>query len=384
MREDNATVLRKQTGYSLVELLIYVALMGILGTLVFGSFIQVMRPAIHETGIVETKLETSIGMDLLRMDLEHAGFGLPWDFNSVVPNPYNEPAPLAVSPSVPGAISSADLSVNSMNTSDYLVIRAMNVLQGATSQKWGWVGRSAASAVSLQTLTTTNFDVNDRVIVIRPVFGPGPTDQRQLIMDAANSYESRGNTVNLDPDYAPPAGPNDPNGERYLVYGVDNTGLRAPFNRTDYFINAPNANGVAGSAHCAPGTGTLVKTTMNHNGPPDFTYLPMMDCVADFQVVYFLDTDTDGGWDTQVNANGLAALTAQQIRDQVKSIRCFVLAHEGGLDTAYTHPAATITVGVSAAIGRQFDVSTLAGIGATWPNYRWKVYSLAVTPRNLK
>jgi hypothetical protein len=120
--------------------------------------------------------------------------------------------------------------------------------------------------------------------------------------------------------------------------------------------------------------------------------LPIVDCVADFQVVYYLDTNGDGGVDARANASGLAGMTAQQIRTQVKAIRCYVLTHEGGIDRTYTYGLPTINVGEVAAdgvtlqanAGRTFDVSTLPNIGLTWVNYHWKVYSLAVTPRNLQ
>jgi len=389
MEQHGKTLRREESGFSLIELIIYMALLGILMTMVFSSFIPVMQINSQQWRIGETKIETGMGLDLLRADLEHAGFGLPWEFGGV-PNPYLEPAaPAAMNdaPNVPRAVISEDASASSMNGSDYLAIKALNVVRGVSSQKWGWLGRNSAHAVSVQSMGVDAFDNNDRVIVIRPEVSPG--ENRQLVLNGTN-YFALPTTAGLTP-FAPSATPNDPSGDRYLIYGLDNIDPRRPFNRTDYYIN--NA-GV--SAHCAPGTGTLVKATLNQAND-NFLPLPIVDCVADFQVVYYLDTNGDGGWDTRANASGLAGLTAQQIRTQVKSIRCYVLTHEGGRDRAYTHPTANINVGEVAAngvpvlavdgtpAGRVFDLSLPANnIGATWPNYRWKVYSLAVTPRNLQ
>ncbi|MFQ6757535.1 MAG: hypothetical protein D9V46_06090 [Deltaproteobacteria bacterium] len=391
MKQHGKTLLQEELGFSLIELLIYMTLLGILMAMVFSSFTPVMRTSSRQWRIAETKVETGVGLDLLRSDLEHAGFGLPWEFPvGVTPSPYSEPAaptaPAAMNdfPNVPRAVTSEDASALSLNGSDYLAIKGLNVVRSNSSQKWGWLGRDIAHAVSIQSLSDDAFDDSgadaDRVIVIRPQVSPG--ENRRLVLDGTN-YFAKPTAAALAP-FAPPETPRDPNGERYLLYGLDDSDPRRPFNRTDYYIN--NA-GVP--AQCAPGTGTLVKATLNH-GDDNFFILPIVDCVADFQVVYYLDTNGDGGWDTRVDASGLNGLTAQQIRERVKSIRCYVLTHEGGVDATYTHPNANINVGqvdtdgvtLLAGAGRTFDLN--ASIGATWANYRWKVYSLAVTPRNLQ
>ena len=379
MREHGKTMRRGERGFSLVELILYMGLLGILLTLVFSTFIPVMRSGSRQWRIGETKIETGVGLDLLRADLEHAGFGLPWEFPlGVTPAPYFEPAPLADTPNVPRAVISEDTSASSLNTADYLAIKATNVAIGASSQKWGWLGRDAAHNASVQSLSDDAFTNSDRVIVIRPAVSPG--EFHRLVLNGTN-YFARPTTADLTP-FAPPETPNDPNGERYLIYALDDSDPRRPFNRTDYYINNANV-----PAHCAPGTGTLVKATLNQAND-NFTTLPTVDCVADFQVVYYLDTNGDGGWDTRINASGLNGLTAKQIREQVKSIRCYVLTHEGGVDQTYRHPNAIINVGdiaedgVTLQAGRAFDLN--ATIGATWANYRWKVYGIAVTPRNLQ
>lgn len=412
MKQHDTTIFRQETGFSLVELMIYLAILGVMMTMVFSSFIDVTRISSHQLKVAETKIETGLGLDLLRQDIVHAGFGLPWEFPAgVVPNPYLEapvgsPAIMNDVPNVPRAIISEDNSASSMNASDYLTIKATNVLRTASSQRWGWVGRDAAGGVSFQDMGPDALVAADRVIVLLPQ--PAAGSQRQLIL-FGGSYETRANAANLA-DYAPPQSPLDPDGPRYLVYGLDtNVLLRRPFNRTDYYINAPTpANPLPD--HCAPNTGTLVKASMNQ-ADDGFDIQPIMDCVADFQVVYHLDTDGDGGCD---DADGIAGcdpsnantLTAQQIRDQVKTIRCYILTHEGGEDRSYTRQgpnasfinvgeinptlpintdldAAGVLIPVGAGVaGRRVDLN--ATIGGNWVNYHWKVYSLALTPQNLK
>jgi len=367
-----ADVFKKTNGFSLVEILVYLVILGIVMTAVFNAFMRIVQPTFQQAAISETKLETGIGLDLLRTDLEHAGFGLFWQLPTGAGLNYGEPAPFSHPNEVPRALEGAD---NSLNNADYLVIRATNVARSRASQAWGYVTRDKAPKV--QPMAVDAFNDADRALVIRPEIAPG--QYRQLVMNG-NAWVVNPTSAGLT-NFAPPTSPNDPNGDRYLIYGIDDAGALRPFNRTDYYINNANV-----PAHCAPNTGVLVKATANQIDN-NFTILPIVDCVADFQVVYHLDTDGDGGWDTIVDAGAVAGLNAQQIRDQVKEVRCYILTHEGGLDTSYTHPNATVNVGeVDASgnllAGRQFDIS--ATIGGNWANYRWKVYSLAVTPKNLK
>lgn len=395
MRKLQKTIFLNESGFSLIELIIYMAILGILMTAVVISFTDTLRRSARQTSIAETKIETGVGLELLRADLEHAGFGLPWQFPSV-PIPYSEPsdspfnpgadtllASLADVPNVPRALNSQDASASSLNGSDYLVIRAVNVIRDVSGQKWGYVGRDINHNNTVRSMSNDNFISGDRVIVIRPESSPG--EYRQLVMDGTTYINSMPNppTSLTDDDFAPSATPNDPDGERFLVYGVNNAAIRRPFNRTDYYISNTNV-----PTHCAPNTGVLVKVTANHTDDNLSAPMPIVDCVADFQIVYYRDTDGNGGWDQRSNANDLNGLSAEQIRDQVKAVRYYILTHEGSLDRSYTYPNATINVGEVAAdgatlhAGRTFAID--ATIGGNWANYRWKIDSMAVTPKNLK
>lgn len=364
-------------GFSLVELLVYMVVLSVIMTAVFKAFQSVIAPTIQQTSISESKLEVNMGIDLLRTDIEHAGYGLPWMFEGGIN--YSEPALFSDAPSgLPRALASADTSASSLNNSDYLTIKATNVTRNGASQAFGYVTRDTGHNIVVHSLSTDAAISADRVIVIRPEVAPNQL--RQLQMNGSAWVAQPTSMTN----FAPPKSPNDLLGrsERYIFYGIDETSAMRPFNRTDYFINNVNI-----PSHCAPNTGVLQKATVNQNND-NFSFMPIVDCVADFQVVYHLDTDGDGGWDTISDANALNGLTAKQIREQVKEVRCYILTHEGGLDGSYTHSTATINVGemnqdnTSLLAGQTRDLSTL--IGGAWQNYRWKVYSLAITPKNLR
>ncbi len=386
-KKYSKNVYRCQHGFSLIELLIYLAIVGIVMTLVVTSFTGTLTRSGQQTTIAGTQIETGIGLDILRRDLEHAGFGLPWGFQNPTIT-YIEPAPFsgAATSLVPPAFSSQDSSALSLNTSDYLVIRASNIARGAASQKWGFLGRDVSHLPQLESMNqSAPFQSNDLFIVLNTEEG---SQYRNLIMNGTGYHTNLANAaLNI---YAPPSTPNDPDGARYIAYGLRNVpvigpnDIRRPFHRVDYYINTANV-----PAQCAPSTGVLGKMQINQVDNAG-VFLPLVDCVADFQVVYYLDTTGDGSWDARANANTISSLTQAEIRDQVKRVGCYILAHEGSRDTDYTIASNLINVGETNAAGalfpnagRTFDIQAQIG-GANWANYRWKVYSLMVNPKNLQ
>jgi hypothetical protein len=166
-----------------------------------------------------------------------------------------------------------------------------------------------------------------------------------------------------------------------------------PFNRADYYMRIPaSTETVKLPTRCAPGTGILYKAIVSQaplaaGVPADFTEeLPLLDCVADMQVQYFRDTDGNGTVDD--DGGNISTLTAAQIRDQVKEVRVYILAHEGQRDPNYTFTNFTcanfsgkcILVGTNSVDGHEFDVSTITN----YLNYRWKVYTISVQPIDLR
>jgi hypothetical protein len=155
-----------------------------------------------------------------------------------------------------------------------------------------------------------------------------------------------------------------------------------PFNRADYYVRQPAAGM---PTNCAPDSGILYKAVLSNNaavsdafgGSYVMTELPLLDCVADMQVVFALDTNGDGTTDNWGDTN--ATLPAANIRDQLKEVRVYVLAHEGQRDNAYTS-AATITA-TDPDVGAVINYDAAA---AGTRNYRWKIYTLVVTPYNLR
>lgn len=379
--------IKRQDGFSLVELLIVMALFVIVLAISADTFTIILRQSSQQAKTAETQIEGIVGLEMLRTDIEHAGYGLPWSYPSALVG-YNE-ASAANACSGGGSAGTDRANYNDLsssppsailhgndvcfNNSDYLVIKATNIGMNNASPRWSYITYTGKPVPMFW--GSDNLSNGDGVIVIKPK--AGETTLRQIVV-SGNFYTAYSNN-----NFSGGFSPNDPNNpeEMFVIYGVDDsTPLRMPFNRADYYISRPA--GIPSS--CAPNTGILYKATFNHGaavGGNEFTEYPLLDCVADMQVIFYRDTDNDGTIDSF--SNNLAGLTAQQIREQVKEVRVYILTHEGQRDPGYTYPNATVEIrDPNFGLIKNFDLS--ATIGGNWQNYRWKVITLVVKPKNLQ
>jgi hypothetical protein len=183
-----------------------------------------------------------------------------------------------------------------------------------------------------------------------------------------------------------------------------------PFNRADFFIKVPDAStkGIL-PATCEPsGTGVLYKAIVNHSDG-SYTYIPLLNCVADMQVVLGWDTSNEGKANN-VNAyssvaDSSGAVTASPsaaksdietwlkspkgLREHLKIIKVYVLAQEGKRDRSYTYPQASIIVGKDCRAAESTDIDCGSSFTKNYVftpeqrRYRWKVYRIIARPRNM-
>lgn len=396
-------VISVQSGFTLIELMV---VMGITMFVLYAGS-QIMTALIYQfkqqSKIAETQIESTIALDVMRSDIVKAGTGLANRLVDTSGNendnwgllaPYveladgaaqalNDNAPNAAA--APKAVVGYDPAFDTFNNSDYLVVKATNVGSTQTSSKWHLFYENETGTDQDKTWeanappTTLNLNANDKVVVIRAM--ADSTGDYNLAL-SYNGAEYRTTYTNVTADFQPMN-----EGDRRLAFGVlpstDPAQLRVPFNRVDYFISTddntvPRPALPGGMAHtsvpsrCANGTGVLVRAVMNHANGMFESLQPIMDCVADMQVVF---------WDKDRNPyNDIIGLTADQIRD-IREVQVYILSHEGQIDPRFTYTGASLIRIGDAATGRDFDVS---GIETRWQNYRWKVYRLSAKPLNLR
>jgi prepilin-type N-terminal cleavage/methylation domain-containing protein len=83
-------MINRKTGFTLMELIIVMAILGLVLAATSDTFVGLLRQYKQQGKIAETNIEGIIGLELMRQDVETAGFGLPW----VIPTgvTYNEAA----------------------------------------------------------------------------------------------------------------------------------------------------------------------------------------------------------------------------------------------------------------------------------------------------
>jgi prepilin-type N-terminal cleavage/methylation domain-containing protein len=379
--KEEVMIRLKKEGFTLVELIITMSIFVIGIMLVSNLFINQLNLSRQQSAIVETNVEGIIGLEILRRDIENAGYGLPWviptgitytaseTFNATPcgtgttanPQTFNDNPPNA-----PRAIVSGNNTC--FNNSDYLVIKAINVATNNTSKKWALLKNTG---VLRSDISGDAFKNSDRVIVLDP--GTSETTMRTLVVSGSTFFKQYNAVTNFAPQ--------DSTTTR-IIYGIrDGADPKVPFNRAGYYINASHV-----PLRCASGTGVLYKATMNHgsiSGTNQFTELPLLDCVADMQVIFGIDNDGDGDFEPGVvdsrdgYTDDISTQDAKWIRERVKEVRVYILAQEGQMDRNYSYPHNEITVG-------EFGLGRIVSIRPDWKHYRWKVYTLIVKPNNLR
>jgi len=390
---------RHDYGYTLVELVVVMLIFSIVMTLISVSFNRIVTNSGQLVKSVETDIGGLIGLELFRCDLELAGFGLFWSMPAAMT--YNEAESEIMVDGCSGGCPDADASLFNdglpqvpckpprayvigdkvgYNDSDYLVLKGTPLAMNQTSRSWAYLNYSSTGAViksSKSNIQGTELipGKGQRVIVVKSGVSAAGVPRRELV--------SNGGTFSLAFDR--PLENFEPKSKQdnYLVYGVadkeDSADLNIPFNRSDYYISRKESI----SKTCAKGTGVLYKTTINQDST--VTDYPILDCVADMQVVLYLDTNGDGVPD--YHPAGDSGLDSAELREQLKEIRVYVLGQQGKKDMSYSFPGKAIVVGdplLDLKLSQEWTQSKMTDtFGTDWRHYRWKLYTIVVQPKNL-
>jgi len=372
---------RNNRGFSLLEMIIAMALFMIIMMITSSAFNTLVTSAGSLLKSAESNIEGVVGLEMLRKDLSQAGYGLPW----AVQNKYSSAVAMTVTPPVfnsytslndaplgaPRAIGSLDNA--GYNDSDYLAIKSTVAAMNAATKKSAIIRQTGISHSD----PAAPFKGTDTVSVLRPTFNSSGVMTNKILIGKGTYANVSSATSTFRPDNL---------NDTFIVYGLDDSKMRAPFNRADYFIYRPTndrdvpdvcAKIVDVSKQAKSGIGILYKNVMNQaNG--SFVMYPILDCVLDMQVVYGVDNSTDQNGSITAHFSALLPVNgfdASSIRTQLKEVRVYILAQDGKKDRLYTYPNSSLYLGEFNS-GKLFDFTT-ANI-KDWQNYRWKVYSLVV------
>jgi prepilin-type N-terminal cleavage/methylation domain-containing protein len=391
-------VINNRNGFSLTELIVVMGIFVTVLMITAAAFKTVLSQAGKQFKSAETQIEGIVGLELFRSDLQQAGYGLPrgftnsrWLFPSGSAITYAEctasafngvdPTTLNDAPSgIPRGVMSVNGDVGNsvgFNGSDYLTIKSTVSGVNSTAKKWNYLNYSSTGGTRKLWNNANDLATGERVIVIRSSF-LNLLNYKQLVVNGGANFFTTVPAGNFPSAFSPPNST-----DTFLVYGVDpDTDLRMPFNRTDYFVKLPPKI----QASCAPNTGVLYKAMVNQ-GDGKHTLIPLLDCVANMQVVYSVATtggnNIDFHYDATFGGTGGTPLTNPTLDvlwNQLREIRVYILAQDGRKDPGYTYPNQTITVGE---FGMGSDIDLATTIGADWNRYHWKVYTIVIQPKSL-
>lgn len=404
-------MLRNRKGFTLVEMVIVMAVF----ILVIAISGDVFRIVLQQSSKVfrseESNIEGIVGLEILRHDLQQAGYGL---YTETLSSAYTGEADVAPASTYneadttgpPRALVAGDNLISISDTtsvsgttfsirdgSDYLVLKGLTLGRNAASQKWTYLENgSSGVAPRVWGSGAENLSSSDYVMLMRrSITQTGKT--LAVVPDGSNFYrEYNSSTMTAFKQYST-------NTNEYVVYGLSSSQPRMPFNRSDYFVARPSTSV---PDLCAPNSGTLYKTVVNHNGGA-LSYLPLLDCVADMQVVLGWDltigttaTGQDGMIDTWSSpsstitglpscAGSATPATVKAAMDDpvllasaLKIVKVYILAQVGRKDPGYTSPS-PITVGDT----NELSITRSYALATNKLNYHWKVYRIVVRPKNL-
>lgn len=425
-----------QKGFTLIEMVVSMALFIIIMVVASESFNRIVSQASKISKMEESNIEGVVGLEVMRHDLGQMGFGLPWSWAyrvvSGTPTAFSHLTSSGMKYAeakdsiglklndAPNGIPRALVAYARLGkfSSAYISVKGTTVGSAKASQRWTYVPFFNYSAnpwksrpISFASnnpkagnmVVMLNSDLNNPAFDHALIVEPGSSNSSGTISSFSVAFSYTG----IVDDYLPTN-----QNQTYMVYGLadDNSpDMRMPFNRTDFFIGQ-NLDSNIVPPFCAERTGVLYKATVAHGSSTGgaYTYIPLLDCVADMQVVLGWNTDlltavgatemiqkpssvnaysslsdTAGGAVTAspaAAAGGIAnwLLSPRTIREQLKIVKIYILAQEGKRDINYNGPA-TMDVG---------DL-TANGFKKTYKftdeqrKFRWKVYRIVVSPKNL-
>lgn len=148
---SSSSKIKADKGFSLIELIIVMGLLGILLAITAGNFATLLSSLKTTSKVAETEIEKIVGLDILRQDIEHTGYGLPWDIDTGnwgdisyleaasqnICSSNNNISDYNDTTAPPRGIISGDNVCD--DGSDYLVIKSTVVRNNEEAQKWTYI-----------------------------------------------------------------------------------------------------------------------------------------------------------------------------------------------------------------------------------------------------
>lgn len=400
--------MKDQRGFTLVELMVGLAIVLLIVAMATAAYLKLLLSYKTHGSVSESYMSNLTGLELLRYDIEMAGFGLPvtlpggLNYLEAAAGNYGGdtdlPDPQSLNDATTGA-PHAFVMVKSANANNSAVLAIKSTLANisATSKKWSTISEEPSYQQGTANIPKVKLW---GVTALDPVmdFTSVPHADNFIMLNNQGQLQTTGGTcaggeswcysfVGSAPDTgyyhsASAIASSCTDTSVYYIYGLDNStsgAHRMPFNRVDYYL-APTTN-----QSCAdyPNAFALYRGVVKQ---ADGTLSPavLIDCVHDFQVAFGIDPSGNGtqniAWQADLNRAG-TPMTASQIQQYLREVRVYTIYQEG---TGKISHSPQLKFSGSFSLGSDIGLAL-----SSWtPSgqdiyYHWKVAEIDVKPVNL-
>ena len=334
-------------GFSLIELLVTIVIILLVLGGAYITYITILKGFFKETTSIETQIETSVGTELLRLDIEHAGFGL----GSYQP----------------------DLPIE-LNNSQFIVrtnLNSTNIIKDNSAKPVYWALLSCDYSGYSKDITEEG-DIENI---------PSSENANYLYLSALDK-KFISTSTNLA---CPQKGGYNITG-KMLVIPYDSTATNGCNNQFCYKI-IYKLSSTQDLKNCNSNTRNLLRAVGKSFGEP------LLNCVSSIKYTFDIDTDENGTVDLpdssfeNLDVNATNGVEAQEIRNLLKKVNIYILVQEGKEDGSFNFTNYK-TCSTAPTDSRLSDKCVEAGdqelpLPKNFEHYRWKVIKLSVKPMDL-
>ncbi|EDP73447.1 hypothetical protein, partial [Hydrogenivirga sp. 128-5-R1-1] len=306
----------------------------------YFTYIKLLKGFKSESEKISSQIESLVGLEVLRLDLEHLGYGISNDETNLI---------LSWDSTNKELILRSTLNNTNSSTRGYILTKC-----NAGTLDVNYDGREDKTNPYVSVLDTENWNFFDTGQVVNNTI-------------SLNSQTCSNTKVYV----AFPI--------RDVVYnGTSNGCLVSYCEQITYTLS--NANLIS---RCNPGTYNLVRRigTANTGGEP------ILNCVSDWKITVDIDLDGNGVIDsteTDLTFNNLdvdlnGTIENSEIRNNLKAVNVYILIQDGKYDPEYTYTQVS-NCGADKCVSINGELLKLP---ANYIHYRWKPLKIKIKPMDL-
>lgn len=334
--------MNNKKGFTIAELLVTIFIIGVVLGAAYFTYIKLLKGFKSESSKIETQIENLVGLEILRLDLEHVGYGIPNDETSKIIDWDSSNKELTLK---------STLNNTNSVTRGYLLAKCVG---GTLEVTYDGREDTSATYVSVIDADTKNF------------FAKGEIQTSGSSKTIGNLVDLNGNSVSCTIDKVYIAYP-----VRQNVYdGTANGCTDSLCEEISYTLSQYNL-----IDRCNANTSNLIRKI----GPSATSGEPVLNCVADWKVTFDIDTNGDGVIGTGEFDQSSPPSSNGDIRSRLKAINIYILVQEGRYDPNYTYTQ-VVSCGSDKCVslnGQQLKLPT------GYEHYRWKPLMIKVKPMDL-